>query len=161
MFLFVVKPSIISSYIPVHKSPSRLGDSRPTALDIIKDERLEGQLTKEVFLITGCSSEIGIETARALATADATLCLTARDIKKGGAALEGVLTPARLQLLKLDLNSLASVRSCAQELLSKSKTLNVLINNAGVTACPEGRTADGSKRNSAPTISRISCSSSC
>lgn len=49
----------------------------------------------------------------------------------------------QVHLLHLDLNSLASVRACAEEFKAKSQTLNILIENAGVMACPEGRTADG------------------
>jgi NAD(P)-dependent dehydrogenase (short-subunit alcohol dehydrogenase family) len=49
----------------------------------------------------------------------------------------------RVHLLELDLNSLESVRACANTFLSQSNTLNIFIANAGVMACPEGRTADG------------------
>jgi len=48
-----------------------------------------------------------------------------------------------VHLLELDLESLASVRTCAEKFLSQSKTLNVLIANAGVMATREGRTKDG------------------
>ncbi|MCJ1401821.1 hypothetical protein MMC11_005038 [Xylographa trunciseda] len=132
-----------SKYVAAHVSTNGPGDGRPTALDIIKDENLEGKLSGKVMLITGCSSGIGVETARALSATGATLFLTARDMKKGGTALDGFLEPGRVHLLQLDLNSLTSVRKCAEEFLQRSKTLNVLINNAGVMACPEGRTADG------------------
>ncbi|MCJ1231466.1 hypothetical protein MMC12_008143 [Toensbergia leucococca] len=130
-------------YAAAHASPNGAGDSRPTALQIINDEGLEGKLKGKIILITGCSSGIGIETARALSATGATLYLTARDMKKGEVALSGILDYGRVHLLELDLNSLASVRTCAREFLSKSKTLNVLINNAGVMCTPEGRTADG------------------
>ena len=48
----------------------------------------------------------------------------------------------RVHLLELELNSLESVRACANTFLSQSNTLNIFIANAGVMACPEGRTAD-------------------
>lgn len=48
-----------------------------------------------------------------------------------------------MHLLELDLASLDSVRACARQFLAKTKTLNILIANAGVMACPEGRTIDG------------------
>ncbi|KAM0544358.1 hypothetical protein ACHAPJ_011894 [Fusarium lateritium] len=53
-------------YVALHQSPSGPGDSRPTAIQIIKDEGLEGKLNDQVILVTGCSSGIGIETAKAL-----------------------------------------------------------------------------------------------
>ena len=42
------------------------GDARPTALQIVEDEGLTGKLTDKVFLVTGVSSGIGVETLRAL-----------------------------------------------------------------------------------------------
>lgn len=132
-----------SRYAEVHKSPQGPGDARPTALDVVKDEGLEGKLPDKVFLITGCSSGIGIDTARALSVTGAKLFLGVRDIAKGESALADILKPGRVELLKIDLNSLESVREAAQTFLQKSKTLNVLINNAGVMATPKGKTADG------------------
>lgn len=130
-------------YADAHKSPQGPGDARPTALDIVKDEGLEGKLADKVFLITGCSSGIGIDTSRALSVTGAKLFLGVRDIAKGQSALADILNPGRVELLKIDLNSLESVREAAQTFLQKSKTLNVLINNAGVMATPKGKTADG------------------
>ncbi|MCJ1464838.1 hypothetical protein MMC07_003453 [Pseudocyphellaria aurata] len=132
-----------SRYAESHKSPQGPGDSRPTALDIVRDEGLEGKLADKVFLITGCSSGIGIETARALSTTGAKLFLGVRDTAKGESALSGILEPGRIELLKLDLNSLDSVRVAAKTFLQKSAKLNVLINNAGIMATPQGKTADG------------------
>jgi NAD(P)-dependent dehydrogenase (short-subunit alcohol dehydrogenase family) len=130
-------------YEEVHKAPSGPGDSRPTALDIINDENLEGKLFDKVILITGCSSGIGIETAQALASTGATLFLTARDIGKAKKALGDLVTSPRIHLLELDLGSLANVRKYASNFLSTSSKLNIFIANAGVMSCPEGRTEDG------------------
>ena len=132
-----------SRYAAVHEKPKGPGDARPTAFDIVNDEGLQGKLTDKVFLITGCSSGIGIETAKALNTTGAKLFLGVRDTAKGEAALSDILKPGHVELLKMDLNSLDSVRSAADDFKAKSKTLNVLINNAGVMATPEGKTADG------------------
>lgn len=131
-------------YAAAHESPAGPGDSRPTAYDIVKDEGLEGKLQDKVVLITGCSSGIGIDTARAIALTGAKVFCTVRDVKKGEAALGDTLKPGQVELVKMDLNSLESVRDAAKEVLSKTKTLNILINNAGIMAVPNVvKTLDG------------------
>ncbi|KAI4235275.1 MAG: hypothetical protein LQ349_003273 [Xanthoria aureola] len=133
-----------SRYAAAHKNPGGPDDSRPTALDIVKDEALEGKLSDKVVLITGCSSGIGIETARAIATTGAKVFCTARDLKKGESALADILKPGQVVLVHMDLNSLESVRSAAKSVLSQTATLNLLINNAGIMATPTiVKTADG------------------
>ena len=62
------------------------GDARPSALQIIKDEGLDGNTTHKVFIVTGASSGIGPETGHALAATGERVVLTVRDMKKGGAA---------------------------------------------------------------------------
>ena len=115
--------------------PTGPGDSRPTAAAIVADEKLEGQLSNKVILITGCSSGIGVETARALHLTGADVYMTARDLKKGQEVIAGILAsntgPGRIELLELELDSLESVRQCASTFLSKSKKLDILICNAG------------------------------
>ncbi|KAI5460551.1 hypothetical protein BGZ63DRAFT_425057 [Mariannaea sp. PMI_226] len=133
----------MSKYASVHVSPQGAGDARPTALQIIQDDDLEGKLVGKNIFITGCSSGIGIETARALHKTGATLYLAARNAEKTKAALSDILESDNVHLLHLDLGSLASVRACAAEFLSKVESLNILINNAAVMATPEGRTVDG------------------
>ncbi|KAE8142970.1 hypothetical protein BDV38DRAFT_234330 [Aspergillus pseudotamarii] len=115
----------------------------PTALEIVQSNGLEGKLQDKVILITGCSSGIGIDTARALSVTGATLYLTARDLNKAEKALGDLVKKPNVHLLALSLDSLTSVRACAEDFLSKSSQLNILINNAGVMATPEGRTQDG------------------
>lgn len=133
-----------SRYREAHVSPKGADDARPSALQIIKDEGLEGKLSDKVALITGCSSGLGIETARAISTTGARVYCCVRNTSKGEKALEGILEPGRVEMLTLDLNSLESVRACAREFLSKSKQLNILINNAGIMAVPTlEKTADG------------------
>ncbi|KAH8800356.1 short-chain dehydrogenase/reductase-like protein [Xylogone sp. PMI_703] len=126
---------------PIAQDTSRgPGDARPTAQQIIQDQGLEHNLIDKTILITGCSSGLGVETARALASTGATLYLTVRHeaIEKAKAALSDILELSRVHLLTLDLFSLESVRNCAADFLSKSTPLNILIENAGVMATPEG-----------------------
>lgn len=131
-------------YAAVHQNTKGAGDARPTALQIVMDNEVEGKFTDKVVIITGCSSGIGIETARAMKATGAHVFATARNLAKGEKALEGILEPGKVDLLLLDLESLASVRSFAAEFLQKSGgKLNILITNAGVMATPEGRTKDG------------------
>jgi NAD(P)-dependent dehydrogenase (short-subunit alcohol dehydrogenase family) len=134
-----------SRYAAAHISPAGPGDARPTALQIIKDENLTGVLSSKTILITGCSSGLGVETARALATTGARLFLTARDLQKAKEVLSDILSPGHIELLHLDLTSFASARSCANEFLEKSQgKLNILICNAGVMRIPTlTKTADG------------------
>lgn len=119
------------------------GDARPTALQIIKDNDLEGKMTDKVFIVTGASSGIGIETGRAFAATGGKVYLTARDLQKGETACKAFLEPGRVELIEMDNNSLSSVREAAKMFLSKSNKLNVLVNNAGIMASPERQTEDG------------------
>ncbi len=132
-----------SKYASSHIKPHGPGDSRPTALQIVKDERRENSFNDKVVFITGCSSGLGIETAKAMKATGATLFLTARNLEKARTALGNLLDGGRVHLLKLDLESLDSVRACVAEFKAKSNKLNVLIENAGIRNVPAGRTKDG------------------
>ncbi|XXG95599.1 hypothetical protein Hte_001867 [Hypoxylon texense] len=132
-----------SKYAAVHEQPNGPGDARPTASQIIDDYDLEGVLSGKVVLITGCSSGIGVDTARAIYRTGATIYVTARDVDKAKKALGNLTSSSRIYFLALDLSSLASVRAAAERFKSKSSQLNILIGNAGVMASPEGRTMDG------------------
>jgi NAD(P)-dependent dehydrogenase (short-subunit alcohol dehydrogenase family) len=134
----------MSRYAAAHLKPEGPGDARPTALQIIKDEGVEGKLRGQVIVITGTSSGLGIETVRVLATTGATLYLTARDLDKAKSALDGIYDPSQMQLFQMDQESLASVRAAAAAILSKTPKIHVLINNAGIMAIPDLRfTKDG------------------
>ncbi|KAF3036344.1 hypothetical protein E8E12_007459 [Didymella heteroderae] len=134
----------MSRYAEAHAKPNGPGDGRPTALQIVKDEGMEGKLTGEVIVITGTSSGIGIETTRALATTGATLFLTARDVTKAQTALAGIFEPSRMEIIEMDQASLSSVRTAAALILSKTSKIHLLVNNAGIMAIPDLRlTADG------------------
>ena len=112
------------------------------------DEVLAGvNLRGKRVLVTGVSAGLGVETARALAAHGAQVVGAARDLAKAKRATQQVLADAAhggsLELVELDLASLASVRACAQALLAQDKRFDLVIANAGVMACPFGHTADG------------------
>ena len=100
------------------------------------------------ILVTGVSAGIGVETTRALAARGANVVGTARNLEKAQTATEHLHTEAdsgggRIELLGLDLASLASVRSCAGSLISTGKPLDGVIANAGLMAGPKAETVDG------------------
>ncbi|HZC15636.1 MAG TPA: SDR family NAD(P)-dependent oxidoreductase [Caulobacteraceae bacterium] len=112
------------------------------------DEVLEGvDLSGKRFLVTGVSAGLGVETARTLAAHGAQVVGAARDLNKAKAATGEVRAQAAngggLELVELDLASLASVRACADDLIADGRPFDVIIANAGVMACPKGQTADG------------------
>ncbi|WP_293902070.1 SDR family NAD(P)-dependent oxidoreductase [Phenylobacterium sp.] len=112
------------------------------------DDVLSGvDLSGKRILVTGVSAGLGVETARVLAAHGAEVVGAARDLKKAHAATEVVRADAKhggsLELIELDLASLASVRAAADALVAAGKPFDVVICNAGVMATPFGRTADG------------------
>ncbi|KAL1796124.1 hypothetical protein ACET3X_006348 [Alternaria dauci] len=134
----------MSRYAQVYASPNGPGDARPTAMQIIKDDKAENTLKGEVVVITGTSSGIGIETARALAATGATLFLTARNTAKAQSALAGIFDPSCMTIVEMDQEKLSSVRAAAETILSKTSKIHLLVNNAGIMAIPDLRlTADG------------------
>ena len=138
----------MSRYAAVHVEPRGAGGARPTAMQIVHDEGLVGRLAGKVMLITGGSAGIGAETARAFHATGVRVLLTVRNLEKGQQVVDSILSDnksskAEIILIKMELNSLDSVRAGAQQIFSRTEKLNVLVNNAGVMATPEGRTKDG------------------
>jgi NAD(P)-dependent dehydrogenase (short-subunit alcohol dehydrogenase family) len=112
------------------------------------DEVLEGiDLAGKRVLVTGVSAGLGVETARALVAHGATVVGTARDLAKARRALAEALPekPGNqpVDLVEADLASLSSVRKAASDLLARAKPFDAIIANAGVMACPQGKTQDG------------------
>ncbi len=103
-------------------------------------------LTGKIVLITGANSGLGLESTRALSAKGAHVIMACRNADKAQSAVadirEGVPSAA-LDVMSLDLSSLASVRSFASAVLSKYKRIDVLLNNAGLMAVPYAKTADG------------------
>ena len=115
---------------------------RTTAKEAVAGIDLSG---KNV-VITGAYSGIGVETARALASAGAQVCIACRDLPRAEATaseLNTELGAERVSAGQIDLASLASVREFAKAYLAEHSELHILINNAAVMACPQSQTADG------------------
>src|SRR5262245_15262568 len=98
------------------------------------DELLNGRhLEGKRVLVTGGSAGLGLETARALAAHGAHVVVTARDAAKGehaAATVRATATPgATVEVRELDLESLASVRACAEALLADGRPIDVLFAN--------------------------------
>src|SRR6266581_1347980 len=100
----------------------------------------------KTIVVTGATGGLGFEMALALARAGADVILTGRDDGKGQSAIEKIdrqLTGARVSYERLDLASLASIVDFVQRIGAR-RSLDLLINNAGVMALPRRQvTADG------------------
>ena len=117
------------------------------ALSTTDDVLFGVDLRGKRILVTGVSSGIGVETARALVAHGAEVVGTARNIAKAEAATAGIRAAAQIrggfELLEFDLADLSSVRRAANTLLDAGRPFDVIVANAGVMATPLGRTADG------------------
>ena len=104
-------------------------------------------LSGKRVLVTGVSAGLGVDTARALVAHGAEVVGAARDRAKAKAATvevrAGAANGGGIELVELDLASLASVRACANSLIADRGRFDRVIANAEVMACPFGKTADG------------------
>jgi len=122
-------------------------DTAKFGAETTASEVAEGiDLSGKVALVTGGSSGLGQETARVLAARGAHVILTARDMPKGEAVAAGIRASTgnqHVEVEELELGSLKDIRAFAQRFLARHPTLHVLVNNAGVMACPQAKTSDG------------------
>ncbi|MCX5603155.1 SDR family NAD(P)-dependent oxidoreductase [Streptomyces phaeochromogenes] len=105
------------------------------------DDVLDGiDLTGKLAIVTGGYSGLGLETTRALTKAGARVVVPARRrpvAEEAVAGLDGV------EVDELDLGDLDSVRAFAERFLASDRTIDILIDNAGIMACPETRVGPG------------------
>jgi NAD(P)-dependent dehydrogenase (short-subunit alcohol dehydrogenase family) len=117
-------------------------DAASTTDDVMAGISLAGKLA----VVTGASSGLGVETCRVLAAAGAAVLMLARDSDKLAAValeLQQDNPAAILHTATVDLADLDSVRTTAAAILAEHAQIHLLINNAGVMACPLARTAQG------------------
>lgn len=110
------------------------------------DESQVPDMQGKTIVITGANSGIGYEATRILAGRGAEIIMAVRNYEKGQQALQNIQNvhpTAKLQLMRLDLSELASIRNFAEEFRQKHHQLSILINNAGVMMPPYSRTQDG------------------
>jgi NAD(P)-dependent dehydrogenase (short-subunit alcohol dehydrogenase family) len=110
---------------------------RSTAAEVIAGISLAGK----VALVTGGYSGLGLETVRALAGAGAKIFVAARRPEVAAEDLAGVT--GDITILTLDLSDPASIDAFAADLAGRTATLDILINNAAIMACPLARDARG------------------
>ncbi|GFR83479.1 retinol dehydrogenase 12 [Elysia marginata] len=105
-------------------------------------ETIEGK----TVLITGANTGIGKETARELAKRGGRIILACRNVEKGEEARKEIVEETKNEdvvVQELDLSSFESIQKFAKNFNENEIRLDILINNAGVMACPKMLTKDG------------------
>lgn len=118
-----------------HKIGSGFG-YRSTAAEVLDGIDLTGKLA----IVTGGYSGIGIETTKALTNAGAFVVVPARRTDTAAEALAGL---SSVEVATLDLGDLASVKDFADAFLASDRAIDIVINSAGIMACPETRVGPG------------------
>ncbi|MCW8097165.1 SDR family NAD(P)-dependent oxidoreductase [Streptomyces tauricus] len=111
-------------------------DRHSTADDVLAGIDLTGKLA----IVTGGYSGLGLETTRALSKAGARVVVPAR---RPAVAEEAVAGIDGVEVDELDLGDLESVRAFADRFLASGRTVALVIDNAGIMACPETRVGPG------------------
>ena len=120
-------------------------DRNTTALHVVENIDLSGR----VALVTGGGAGIGLSTATALASAGAKVTIADINLaasEQAAAVIRQTHPGAVVDVLHLDLGSLAQVRAFADTFRSREQKLDILVNNAGIMACPQATTVDGHER---------------
>lgn len=102
------------------------------------------ELNNKTAIVTGGYSGIGLETTRALKEAGIRVITPVRRIDIASKALDGIV-PAE-DIIEMDLGDLSSVQKFVDDFNDLNLSLDLLINNAGIMACPEGRVGNGWER---------------
>ncbi|MFD2238214.1 SDR family NAD(P)-dependent oxidoreductase [Aureimonas populi] len=120
-----------------HQKPLGSGfGARTTAGEVLAGIDLSGKHA----IVTGGHSGLGLETTKALAGAGARVIIASRDPASAAKATAGI---DGVSVEKLDLSDLDSVRSFADRILATGSHIDMLVNNAGIMACPDTRVGPG------------------
>jgi NAD(P)-dependent dehydrogenase (short-subunit alcohol dehydrogenase family) len=111
-------------------------NAKSTANDVIKGIDLTGKTA----IVTGGNTGIGLETAKVLAGAGATVIVPARDIEKARKNLEII---PNIEIEAMDLGKPDTIDAFAERFLSSGRPLHLLINNAGIMWVPLQRDSRG------------------
>jgi NAD(P)-dependent dehydrogenase (short-subunit alcohol dehydrogenase family) len=111
--------------------------AKSTGQEVLADLDLNGKIA----IVTGGYSELGLETTKALLAKGAKVIVPVRSPQKASKSLEGIA--GDLHTYQMDLSDLASILDFAEKVSSQYKSLDFLINNAGIMACPEQRVGPG------------------
>ena len=155
--LVLLAPKIIEDLIAravAANSPNAHGDATMPSADrksfgeqTTTDEVLAGiDLAGRAAFITGAAGGLGSETARALAACGASLTLGVRSAEQGeevADSIRSIVPAAQIDIAEFDLSVPETVRQAAKKWLEVHDQLHLLINNAGVMACPLTRTPNG------------------
>lgn len=110
--------------------------ARTTAAQVLSGLDVAGKRA----IVTGGHSGLGLETTTALAGAGVEVIVGSRNLEGARAATYGI---AGVRVDALDLSDLDSVRAFAERILASARHIDMLINNAGIMACPETRVGSG------------------
>ena len=106
------------------------------------DEIIKGiDISNKTAIVTGGYSGIGLETTKALVTAGAKVIIPAKRTEIACKNLEGIVPNE--DIVEMNLEDLNSVKKFAEDFKENFKKLDLLINNAGIMACPETRIGNG------------------
>ena len=103
-------------------------------------------LTGKTIIITGANSGTGFSATKFMSAKGATIIMACRNLEKAQEALQNIkkINPeAKLDVMQLNLGSLASIKQFAEAFKVKYSSLDILINNAGVAQTPDIKTEDG------------------
>jgi NAD(P)-dependent dehydrogenase (short-subunit alcohol dehydrogenase family) len=112
-------------------------DSKSDADKIVKEKDLSGKIA----IVTGGYSGIGLETTRALVATGAKVIIPAKRKEVAVQNLEGIVS--KENIVEMDLGDLNSVMKFTEDFKESFGKLDLLINNAGIMACPETRIGNG------------------
>tara|TARA_R100000365_G_C2747804_1_gene78116 strand:+ start:2438 stop:3415 length:978 start_codon:yes stop_codon:yes gene_type:complete len=114
--------------------------AKSTAAEVLESIDLSGKNA----IVTGGYSGIGLETVRALAAAGARVTVPARRMDAAQEALADIA--GDIEIAAMDLEDIASVDKFTADYEETGRALDILINNAGIMACPEARVGPGWER---------------